>query len=344
MMEFPSHIISTSLPHGEIPLIVTPRRPLALLDFAEEYAQSLELALVEHGAMLFRGFAVSGEGVLAALFAKLWTPPLPYIYRSTPRTDLGKGVYTATEYPASQELPMHSENAYQRSWPMRLGFHSVLPAASGGQTPLADVARVTAHIGTELVAEFRERQVSYSRNYFDFIDLPWQTVFQTQSREEVETFCRDHEIDFEWTLDGLRTRQICQGTAIHPTTKRELWFNQAQLFHVSSLSPEIAANMIEIFGVDGLPRNGPFRRRHANSGARDRARQQRVRTREDRLRLAEGRCSSAGQHANRARPQALRWTAPGAGHMAVPYAPGSGNVISCEPDELCFTILRRYFC
>jgi alpha-ketoglutarate-dependent taurine dioxygenase len=257
-MELPSHIISTSLPHGEIPLVVTPRRPLALLDFAEEYAQSLESAIVEHGAMLFRGFAVPGESVLAALFAKLWTAPLPYIYRSTPRTDLGKGVYTATEYPASQELPMHSENAYQRSWPMRLGFHSVLPAASGGQTPLADVARVTAHIGAELVAEFRERQVSYSRNYFDFIDLPWQTVFQTQSREAVETFCRDHQIDFEWTSDGLRTRQICQGTAIHPTTKRELWFNQAQLFHVSSLSPEIAASMIDIFGAEGLPRNAHF--------------------------------------------------------------------------------------
>jgi len=257
-MALPSHIISSSLANGEIPLIVMPRRPMVLLDFAEEYAQSLESVLVEHGAVLFRGFGVSGESVLAALFERLWAPPLPYIYRSTPRTDLGKGVYTATEYPASQEIPMHNENAYQRNWPMRLGFHSVLPAASGGQTPLADVARVTAHIGAELVSEFRERQVSYSRNYSDFIDLPWQTVFQTQCREEVEAFCRDHEIDFEWTNDGLRTRQICQVTAIHPATEEELWFNQAQLFHISSLSAEMAASMIELFGVDGLPRNAYF--------------------------------------------------------------------------------------
>ena len=257
-MTLPSHITSSSLEGGTIPLIVTPRRPVVLLDFADEYAQSLELMLAEHGAVLFRDFGVSGESMLAALFERLWERPLPYIYRSTPRTDLGKGVYTATEYPPSQEIPMHNENAYQRTWPMRLGFHSVLPAASGGQTPLADVARITGHIGADLMSEFRERQVSYIRNYSDFVDLSWQTVFQTERRDQVEAFCRDHEIGFEWTNDGLRTQQICQGTATHPATGEELWFNQAHLFHISSLGSEMASSMIELFGRDGLPRNAYF--------------------------------------------------------------------------------------
>jgi alpha-ketoglutarate-dependent taurine dioxygenase len=257
-MTSPSHIISSALEGGTVPLIVTPRRPMVLLDFADEYAQWLESVLAEHGAVLFRGFGVSGESMLATLFERLWAPPLSYVYRSTPRTDLGDGIYTATEYPASQEIPMHNENAYQRTWPMRLGFHSVLPAASGGQTPLADVVRITGRIGADLVSEFRERQVSYIRNYSDFIDLPWQTVFQTRYREEVETFCSDHEIGFEWTNDGLRTRQICQGTAVHPATGEQLWFNQAHLFHISSLGTEMASSMIELFGVDGLPRNAYF--------------------------------------------------------------------------------------
>jgi hypothetical protein len=141
---------------------------------------------------------------------------------------------------------------------MRLGFHCVLPAASGGQTPLADVGRITGHIGADLVSEFRERRVCYTRNYSDFIDLSWQTVFQTECREAVEAFCRDHEIGFDWTNDGLRTRQVCQGTAIHPATGEELWFNQAHLFHISSLGSEMASSMIELFGVDGLPRNACF--------------------------------------------------------------------------------------
>jgi alpha-ketoglutarate-dependent taurine dioxygenase len=257
-MTWSSQIIESSLGRAPVPLVVRPRQAAKLLDFAGEHVQAVEAALAEHGAVLFRGFSVSGESTLATLFERLWAAPLAYVYRSTPRTDVGKGVYTATEYPASQEIPMHNENAYQRDWPMRLGFHCVLPAASGGQTPLADVARVTERIGVDLVSEFRGRRVSYVRNYSDLIDLPWWTVFQTKSREEVEAYCRDHDIAFEWTGGGLRTQQICQGTAVHPATGGELWFNQAQLFHVSSLGPERAASMTDVFGLDGLPRHAFF--------------------------------------------------------------------------------------
>ncbi|MGL4959887.1 MAG: TauD/TfdA family dioxygenase [Inquilinus sp.] len=251
--------VAERLPSGTImPLTVEPRRPTGLLEFAAEHGAAVDAALARHGAVLFRGFGVSGEDTLAALFQRLWTEPLSYVYRSTPRTDVGKGVYTATEYPAAQEIPMHNENAYQRDWPMRIGFHCVTPAASGGQTPLADVGRVTERIDPAILAEFRDRRVRYIRNYSDFIDLPWQTVFQTDSRSEVEAFCTANDIGFDWTEEGLRTSQVCQGTAIHPGLGRELWFNQAQLFHVSSLGPAMAADMLDLFGEAGLPRNARF--------------------------------------------------------------------------------------
>jgi hypothetical protein len=38
----------------------------------------------------------------------------------------------------------------------------------------------------------------------------------------------------------------------------ELWFNQAHLFHVSSLGSEFAEDMIDIFGLEGLPRNAVY--------------------------------------------------------------------------------------
>ncbi len=243
---------------GALPIIVEPRRPASLLAVVERHAQAVEATLSAYGAIFFRNFAQSGENVLATLFERLWAPPISYIYRSTPRTNVGEGVYTATEYPAALEIPMHNENAYQRDWPMRIGFHCVTPSATGGQTPLADVGRVTAHIDPVVIAEFRQRGVSYVRNYSEFFDLPWQTVFQTDSKSTVEKYCQANDIDFEWTESGLSTQQACQGTASHPETGEELWFNQAQLFHVSSLGPEKAADMIDLFGEHGLPRNAYF--------------------------------------------------------------------------------------
>ena len=251
--------VTTDLPKGrDFPIVVQPRSRRELLDFAEEWSQSLETAVSDHGAVLLRGFDVPGEAALSRLFERLWSAPSPYIYRSTPRQAVAPGVYTATEYPADREIPLHNENAYQRDWPMRIGFHCVVPAAAGGQTPLADSVKITARIGTDLVSDFGRRGVRYIRNYGEAVDLPWQVVFQTESHEVVETYCAEHDISFEWIGGDLRTYQVCQGTAVHPKTGGEIWFNQAHLFHVSALGQEIAADMLAVFGSDGLPRQAQY--------------------------------------------------------------------------------------
>jgi alpha-ketoglutarate-dependent taurine dioxygenase len=251
--------VTESLPTDRMfPLVVEPRRLADIVETVRHYPEEVKAAVATYGAVLFRGFAIADETMLANLIETLWAHPIPYVYRSTPRTTVSKGIYTATEYPAELEIPMHCENAYQRDWPTRIGFHCVVPPRLGGQTPLADVERVTAKIDAAVVAEFREREVCYVRNYLDFIDLPWPVVFQTERRAEVEEYCRSHDINFEWTLDGLMTQQVCHGTAIHPDRGNELWFNQAQLFHISSLGADMAANLINLFGERGLPRNAYF--------------------------------------------------------------------------------------
>jgi len=42
---------------------------------------------------------------------------------------------------------------------------------------------------------------------------------------------------------------------VHPRTGENLWFNQAHLFHVSSLGKEIAETLISSLGEENLPRN-----------------------------------------------------------------------------------------
>ncbi len=220
--------------------------------------EKLRDILFQKGAILLRGFDVTRDS-FGAIVDLLSGSRLEYVYRSTPRTSVADRIFTATNYPADREIPLHCEEAYQRNWPMLLAFYCEQPAAEGGETPLADMVKVTARIDPKLVQRFRERRVCYVRNYIDGIDLPWTDVFQTQSRREVERFCLKHDIRFDWGRDGaLHTAHICQGTALHPSSGEELWFNQAHLFHASSLGAGVAQDMIEAFGLEGLPRNAVY--------------------------------------------------------------------------------------
>ena len=227
--------------------------------YLTDHVKELEDALTQYGAVLFRSFSTGPETMLSAAFGALYGAALPYIYRSTPRTAAGEGVYTATEYPPSSEIVLHNENAYQRDWPMRLGFHCIKPAETGGQTTIADLSDITSKIGADIVDEFRRRGVLYVRNYNGYLDLPWQVVFQTNEKAVVEKYCDTHELIYRWiTSDHLRTEQVCQGAAKHPLTGEDLWFNQAHLFHVSSLGNEVASSMLAAFPEDELPRNAYF--------------------------------------------------------------------------------------
>ncbi|ACM39346.1 SyrP-like protein (plasmid) [Allorhizobium ampelinum S4] len=214
--------------------------------------------VTRHGAVLLRGFAPEGTSAMAALFASLQWKPLQYTYRSTPRTSVSEGIYTATEFPASEEIMLHSENAFQADWPTRIGFHCAVPARAGGETPIGSLEKITARIDTGLFDEFRRRGVSYVRNYSDYVDLPWQVVFQSSDRGDVEEYCKNHGIGFEWRNSGLRTWQACQGTATHPERGNEVWFNQAHMFHYTALGPEMASNLLSIFGEEELPRNAYY--------------------------------------------------------------------------------------
>jgi alpha-ketoglutarate-dependent taurine dioxygenase len=231
----------------------------SLTALAHTHRASIDRALVEHGAILFSGFDVASPDDVHDVAAAVCNQLLDYVYRSTPRTAVGERVYTATEYRADETIPMHNENAYQRDWPMKLVFACLQPADVGGETTLARTARVTARLGPELRQAFADRRVMYVRNYGQGVDLSWETTFQTESREEVEAFCRRDGIAWEWLDDdGLRTTQVCEAFARHPMSGEALWFNQAHLFHVSSLGPARQAAMLEIFGEHDLPRHACY--------------------------------------------------------------------------------------
>jgi len=220
------------------------------------------ISLLEtRGAVLIRGFTAWTESEFASVVKVIsGDEPLDYVYRSTPRSDLGRGIYTATEYPAGLPIPLHNENAYQRDWPMLLFFFGAHPAdGGGGQTTLADTVKVTERIDPAIRNQFDAKKVMYIRNYREDVDLPWKVVFQAGSRKEVEEYCSRNDILFEWTPQGnLRTRQVCDASSVHPTTGQRIWFNQAHLFHPSSLEKRTRDALREMYSDEDLPRNATY--------------------------------------------------------------------------------------
>jgi hypothetical protein len=154
---------------------------------------------------------------------------------------------------------MHNEMSYTDSWPGTLFFACMVPAAAGGETPLADSARVYTRVPVSTRERFERDGVMYVRNFGHGLDLSWQEVFQTQDRDEVAAYCEKHGIQAEWLGgDRLRTRHVVQATVESRASGEKAWFNQAHLFHVSSLPESVGRELRESFSEDELPRNAMY--------------------------------------------------------------------------------------
>jgi alpha-ketoglutarate-dependent taurine dioxygenase len=235
-------------------IICAPDPATDLASYLDSHGESIDLMLCDAGAVLFRGFAVRTPADFQAAVRSSSQSLLSYTYRSTPRTEEISGVYTSTEYPPAEEIPLHNENSYAQAWPLRIWFFCLQRAAAGGATPIADSRDVANRLDPVLVKRFAELGVMYVRNYRRGMDLPWQDVFQTTEKADVKRFCDGNGITCEWRGEELRTRQVCQGIATHPRTGAVVWFNQAHLFHPSALDDEVREAMLDLFGQEGLPR------------------------------------------------------------------------------------------
>lgn len=241
-------------------LIQSPEPGVELASWALSNRSQIDGWLLDHRAVLFRGFDVkSAERFQAFVRATSDGPLLEYKDRSTPRYEVGNGVYVSTIYPSDQRIQPHNEGTYWKNWPLKIYFCCLQPASRGGETPIADVRRVYQRLEPEVRETFLEKQVMYVRNYNPGIGLSWQEVFQTSDRAVVEEYAQHNGISIEWTSGGrLRTRQIRPAIRIHPITGEPVWFNHAAFFHVTSLDPIVQEALLGSYGEEGLPFNTFF--------------------------------------------------------------------------------------
>ncbi|MGC4790947.1 TauD/TfdA family dioxygenase [Micromonospora sp. DT178] len=224
------------------------------------HLRELDLAavLTAEKALVFRGFNVRPE-TLDPVMDLLLPRRLAYVHGNSPRTKVGRNVYTSTEYPARYTISMHNELSYAARWPARLLFFCQIAAETGGATPVVDAALWLDSLDPQLRADFAGG-LRYQQNLHDGMGLgkSWRETFETDSRDEVEEFLAGAGATWEWTADGLRVIQLRPATLRHPVTGAEVWFNQADQWHPAGLDDDIARVMTQVMGPDELPQSVTF--------------------------------------------------------------------------------------
>jgi len=246
--------------NSTFPLVIEPvLDEMNLAAWARSEREKLEGLLLKHGALLFRNFHISSVDQFEQ-FARAISPELlDYLERAAPRNEVGKNVYTSTEYPADQRIPLHHEMSYSHNWPTKIWFHCVEAATQGGATPIAEDRKVFQRLDPRIKEIFMRKKVMYTRNYGEGVDLTWQDVFQTEDRARVEEYCRQAKTEFEWKdHNRLKTRQIRQAVAVHPKTGEMVWFNHAHMFHISNVEPAVREALLSEFKEEDLPRNAYY--------------------------------------------------------------------------------------
>lgn len=241
----------------EFPLVIeAPERDTSFRDWLAPQIDTVRDQLTSHGALVFRGFDTRSPTNFQLSAQAFGSELLPYTERTAPRVELVPGVYTSTVHPSDQYIQFHNANSYSHRWPRFLWFGCMQPAASGGRTPISDCRRVYRLVDAEARQKFEETGVRYLRNFRKRVGLSWQTTFQTENPEEVREYCAGADIEIDlFEGDRLRTWQNRHAVIKHPETGIPCWYNQAHLFHVSSLEPKLRRVLTKSYGEKDLPRN-----------------------------------------------------------------------------------------
>ncbi len=246
---------------SSLPLVLEPISPMVearslpvLKSWALKNKALLEDKLPVHGGILFRGFAINQAKDFEDLVGALEPQLLNYVGGDSPRTKVGKKVYTSTSHPAEEVITLHNELSYVKEVPKKIFFFCLTPAHEGGETPIVDGRKVYEQLDAALRDKFESKKVMYVQNMHGGRGLgkSWQETFETESRGDVEAYLKRNGIEWQWTAHGLRTTSICEAVITHPKTGQKAWFNQADAWH---LGPKTREMLLQMVKEDELPHN-----------------------------------------------------------------------------------------
>lgn len=224
------------------------------LQWFTENRPDIDALVHEVGGVLIRNTGINNDQDFTSFVqVAIKDKALDYVSGNSPRMKLGGGVYTSTEFAADREIPIHNEMSYAADWPGKIYFCSIIPAATGGETPLANSHNIYQDLPEHIRNAFEQKQVAYIRNLHsgNGIGASWMDTFETDSRDQVSAVLRQSGTEFAWKSDGaLWMRQVRPAIINHPRWNKKIWFNQVDEFHPSSNGEELYEAMLDLYGGD----------------------------------------------------------------------------------------------
>lgn len=253
---------STFQDADSLPLVVEPRGAVVpkiaeLVEYIDGDRDWLDRNLCRHGGILFRGFAVREVEDFQQVSRSVIPELKPYIEGQSPRSKVADNVYTSTEFPPQYRITLHNELSYAKTPPRRIMFYCHVQPAEGGETPIIDCRKAYAAMDPGIREKFERTGVRYVKAMHGQdrgLGKSWAQHFETDDKATVEGYLREGDIDFEWTQEGtLRTSALRPATIRHPVTGEMLWFNQANLWHVTNIDERHRSQILNRCGEANLP-------------------------------------------------------------------------------------------
>ena len=188
------------------------------------------------GALLFRGAGIDGPRGYAEFLAAIGFRHHSYVGGTAPRTDLGRGVYTATDLPPDTTVMIHQEMSYLDDVPDYVSFYCHVPPGNGQKTNLiGDMRRLSAELPDELRRKYRGRRARLRRTLrtegservVSRRERSWQEVLGTGDRGEARAIAARKGWDLTWTADDslIFLQEPARFFRPHPV-HGEMWCSQ----------------------------------------------------------------------------------------------------------------------
>jgi alpha-ketoglutarate-dependent taurine dioxygenase len=240
--------VVASKPYGDLPPLFLQPAGGALaesLDAActwiDTHRAALDAALLEHGAVVLRGFPFHTTDDFARAIEPFPPHDQGYAGGAALRGAIKGRVMESTRIAKDFEIKLHQEMSYLPNNPRVLAFFCRVPSETGGSTTIADMRKVTAALPTALLEKFAAKGVRYVRNLLApdaadgrtnpvFGHNNWAANFGSSDRGEVDKACGERGLIGEWREDGsLDLVNNRPGVTTHPVTGETLYFNQAHV-------------------------------------------------------------------------------------------------------------------
>lgn len=203
-----------------------------------EHRDQLLSSATKHGAVLLRGFPVSGAEDFDAMVQGLSLDNFPYqkSLSNAVRVNRTDRVFSANEAPSDVRIFFHHEMAQTPLFPRWILFSCEVAAEQGGETPLcrSDVLLERLQkMRPEFVDACRSRGLRYSNVMPDADDAEsgmgrsWRSTLGVSTVEHAEQRLSELDYTWEWQDDGsLRATTPALPAVMDTEDGRSVFFNQ----------------------------------------------------------------------------------------------------------------------